>query len=287
MQRAALLASIALQRRRLRPTHARTPFPITCSFMRREVALNHYGDCRLLQAEAQIRIDELETVQNEFWSTKPFDYRRVIDTSGNCIHSMRIAQSIPTRASVLTSDVIEKMRHSLDHAVTATVARKFGIVSKGVFPFGKSEKGFNKNCKTKNMKDIDKSIIDIAKSYMPYLGGNDLMYALTASNKTKHRQLIGVSMSVAPEFTYFDASYKSDEDWVKLIISTKDSPPSIDEVVVGISSPGTEAILTKCGVHMKFVFLDSEPGLANLVVVDTLREILQLTESILAELEAL
>ncbi len=113
------------------------------------------------------------------------------------LHKLKLTKSLPDVMEDIASDAIAQLRASLDQATYATVAAGGKPDAKNTyFPIAddvsKLENVIKGWC-----KDIPKEIVDVMRTFKPYKGGNNLLWALNRiCNINKHKLLVPIGFAV-------------------------------------------------------------------------------------------
>lgn len=244
---------------------------------------NTFKEARLIQAEARLRIDELLALQKAFWHTKPGKFERTHDPElKKHFHWFKPLEPLPERSSVLASDAIEKLRHSLDHGFTASSELTYGEKSRKVFfPFGSSEIEFKRRCAEMG-RFVSPEVLEVADIFMPFAGGNDLLYGLTLSNATKHRKLVDAALSCLPGSLFMQGMLGNGN--IEMII--KATVPGPDEgLLLAISDEAADATISNGKIAMEILFAAGVEHFGGLPALDTLYDLAELVELIINEIE--
>ena len=113
----------------------------------------------------------------------------------NTVHKVRLARPLPDGLSEIAGDVIGNLRESLDHAVFAVaVAAAAGNrhPQNAYFPFSATAARFEMNLKGR-CADVPQEIYTLLRSFEPYEGGNEILFALNkVANLNKHALLVPI-----------------------------------------------------------------------------------------------
>ena len=146
---------------------------------------------KLLIAGARDDIESLRVESQTFLDGcfgVPFSYED--PKTRDDVIKYRIAQKIPGRLRVLASNVVNNLRHALDHA-TNIAAVELGGKPRGYFPFAKNATDIDRviadNCTSKG---IPVELVPLLKGFKPYVGGDDLLYALNRIVRPNKHQVV-------------------------------------------------------------------------------------------------
>lgn len=150
---------------------------------------NSFSSAKLRIARAEEHLKDLEAQINSFFSEKP--YTRVVDPDPNGtheIHKIRLTKPFPFQWRILATEIIEHLRASLDHATWATAYLKTANpdIGQTAFPFAKTLADLD-NSMRRRSKNVPTEIQAILRTFQPYKGGNDRLFALNdMCNLSKH-----------------------------------------------------------------------------------------------------
>jgi len=144
-------------------------------------------------AHAKRRIRELEGEISSYIKSDP--YTCIVDSNtepGKDIHKIKLTKPMPAAILGITFDALNNLRSALDQSgyAVAIAARKTG--KNAHFPFGDNVTEVD-DCKKRRSKNIPTEIFDLMLGFKPYLGGNDLLWALNKMcNANKHEIIIPI-----------------------------------------------------------------------------------------------
>ncbi|EAT07524.1 hypothetical protein NYF14_16565 [Sphingobium sp. 10 DY56-G10] len=126
-----------------------------------------------------------------FDEERPYTYIVEQDAeTGEYIHKVRLLKSIPPEISLLTFDVVNALRASLDQSIFASGVVLLGREPNGTkFPFGADETEARKDAYRKR-SEADPEIIDRVLSFQPYNAGDRLLFNLNKLRNMKHHRII-------------------------------------------------------------------------------------------------
>lgn len=145
-----------------------------------------FESSKLLIARAKHHVSDFERQANEFYATNP--YKMVVVLNVNTIeriHKFKLVKPIPVTLPYIAFDALNELRSALDNAIFAL---EFGK-GKGdtAFPIASDVTNFENSGVKGRCKNLPPEIVDVIRSFKPYKGGNDLLYALNkACNANKH-----------------------------------------------------------------------------------------------------
>lgn len=156
---------------------------------------SEFEGANLLLSNAEKHFSEVSLKERVFSEGKP--YTTIVDKETdpeNDIYKIVLASEFPPSIKTTVADSINNIRNSLDHAVVAS-AKLLGMQNVGNlhFPFANSLSELDNTIKGR-CKGIRPEIVTLMRSFQPYKGGNDLLWAINKlANVGKHQMLIGVN----------------------------------------------------------------------------------------------
>lgn len=144
--------------------------------------------------DASAQIEELEKQVNIFFSSQP--YHRVVEHDAKTrfdTHKIKLIREIPGQLRSSARHIASDIRSSLDHiGYASSIAIGKTKPKKTYFPFGRSANE-EINIKKGNCKDLPDEMFDVFWSFKPYIGGDDILWALNEiANCNKHRSVVPV-----------------------------------------------------------------------------------------------
>jgi hypothetical protein len=109
------------------------------------------------------------------------------------VYKMRLSKELPDAISEMTGNVVDNLRSALDHALYG-IAVASGCTSprNAYFPFSKDATTFEANLKGR-CADVPQELWPLLRSYQPYQGGEDLLFALNeVCTANKHKLVIPI-----------------------------------------------------------------------------------------------
>lgn len=148
-------------------------------------------------ARAKEHIRNLDGRVKHFFNAKP--YARVTERDGESlkdVHKVKLTKTFPAGITSISAEAIEGLRSALDQAAFATAVLSGIKHSKSAyFPIASSATELDKVIKGR-CKDIPPDVVSLFRSFNPYKGGNDLIWALnSACNTSKHGIVVPVGMA--------------------------------------------------------------------------------------------
>jgi hypothetical protein len=150
-----------------------------------------FGSPKRRIARAKRHIRNLDARIEKFFKNQP--YARVIEPDADGIdqlYKIKLTKPLPESLTDLSNEIVEGLRSGLDQAAFATAVADGKINAKSAyFPIADDVIGLETGIKGR-CKDIPSDIITLFRSFNPYKGGNDLIWALNQlCNRSKHRFL--------------------------------------------------------------------------------------------------
>jgi len=158
-----------------------------------------FSSPRMRVARAKKHIGDLDRRIKRFFDAKPYARVTERDVDGlNDVHKVKLTKNFPAGVTSVAAEAIEGLRSALDHAAFATAVLNGVKHSKSAyFPISSSASELDNVIKGR-CKDIPPDIVSLFRSFNPYKGGNDLIWALnTACNTSKHGIIVPVGMAAA------------------------------------------------------------------------------------------
>lgn len=150
-------------------------------------------------ARAKIHIHDLKGRADSFLKDNPCFHVVEPDTDGiNNLHKIKFSATIPDSFGEIAADALENLRASLDQAGYAVaVAAGAKDPRSAYFPIGDDATNLEGIIKGR-CQQIPDEIVTLFRTFEPYQGGNDLIWALNkANNINKHRLLVPSCVSLA------------------------------------------------------------------------------------------
>jgi hypothetical protein len=142
-------------------------------------------------------IVDLEREFQAFLDSKP--YARVVEAHSNGtdqLHKIKFTRPLPGSLADVAADAADNLRSALDQAAYAIAHATGKANPQAFFPFAGSAAEFENALKGR-CKDLPQDILTLFRTFQPYRGGNDLLWALNRICVTnKHRLLVPIGISV-------------------------------------------------------------------------------------------
>jgi hypothetical protein len=160
-----------------------------------------FHSARLTFERAQHHINEFNSMVFEFVQSKP--YASFVDQQTDPtkdIHKIKFTRQLPQLAACVLFDIANNLRAVLDQAGYASaIANGMSDPKSTNFPFADDLPGLNANIERRGVcKHLHPEIVALFRSFQPYKGGNDTLWALNKlCNAKKHCALIPLRISNA------------------------------------------------------------------------------------------
>jgi hypothetical protein len=109
------------------------------------------------------------------------------------VTKMRLLKQLPIGLSEMTGNIVDDLRASLDHAMYGlAVGAGCCNPTNAYFPFSREAANFEANLKGR-CKDVPKEIYPLLRSYKPYRGGSEALWALNqVCGANKHALILPI-----------------------------------------------------------------------------------------------
>jgi hypothetical protein len=170
---------------------------------------------RVALGNAQRHTTYLKGAIDRFFSDEPYTHRRDVDPeTGEDVFKIVLVKEIPDEIFAMAGDAFGNIRECLDQTAytVATACRLSNTKLKRIyFPFASDSSSMNKAIRDK-CSGIPEEIKALYRSFKPYKGGDDALWALNEiANTKKHRYLVPVGNYVGGA-TFNDISVASCQD---------------------------------------------------------------------------
>ncbi len=184
-----------------------------------------FGSPKRRLARANEHISALRAGWRAFAETKP--YVRVVEPdldSGDQIHKVKLARQMPDVLTDIAVESVEALRSALDLVgYAAAVAGGVARPKKSYFPIADDATSLDNDIiRRGRCKDLPADILTHFRSFKPYKGGNDFIWALNkACNTSKHCLIsaAGITVGKMEWNAYIEGSghalYGPNWDWQK------------------------------------------------------------------------
>jgi hypothetical protein len=149
-------------------------------------------------ARAKEKIAELKAAIEAFVKREP--YTRVVDIeqgSGAELHKIKMTEALPDLLTNLAMEIIEGLRSALDQAGFARAVldgKAPAKIKSAYFPVADSGAELANVIKGR-CKDLPDDIVTLFRSFMPYKGGNDPLWAMNKIRQRTHTALVPVGVA--------------------------------------------------------------------------------------------
>lgn len=168
--------------------------------------IDFFEQPKLLIGNAREHLQRLNDEGKAFFDRTP--HTVVTDTDAKTnekIYKARLTFRLPGKLPVFLFDVFSNLRSALDYAVCASMLSLFGqsVSLRNVyFPFGNSAEELENSIRGR-CKNVPAEIVALMRSFKPYKGGNNLLWALSRFSATnRHQRLIAVGASTNSMFIH-------------------------------------------------------------------------------------
>jgi hypothetical protein len=145
---------------------------------------------------AKHHVSEFERQVVEFHNTNPYAHVTEIDpNTSEQVHKYKLVKPMPVALQGIADEAVYNLRSALDQVgyAIAIAAGKNG--KRAHFPFGDDAVQLENNINRGTCKDLPNEIVDLIRSFKPYKGGNDLLWALNKlCNTNKHASICPVAV---------------------------------------------------------------------------------------------
>lgn len=142
---------------------------------------------------ANTHISNLETGFNAFVNDKPYAVVTEEDAEENTVVKIKLTKPLPDEWTDLTFDAAEALRSALDQAAFATAMAAGRLNPKSAyFPVANDAAGLETGIRGR-CKDVPPEIVALFRSFKPYKGGDNAIWALNKiCNGSKHRLIVPI-----------------------------------------------------------------------------------------------
>lgn len=155
-----------------------------------------FASPRLLLTRAKKNFAKLKRSAKAFVKKEPYEMfcEANADNPDLVTYKVRMTKELPDVISEHTGHIVNGLRSSLDHALHV-IARASGCKKRqpdAHFPFSKDFDHFENNLKGR-CKDVPQEIWPLLRSFQPYKGGEDFLFALNeVCNSNKHAIVVPI-----------------------------------------------------------------------------------------------
>lgn len=154
---------------------------------------------RLLLDGAHRDLRELNAQVARFVPTCTFRSHEHHDpTTGENVFTLRFSARLPPQLRLLASSIVNGLRHSLDQAVcdaAVQLGARATDLNRTYFPFAKDPAQFP-NVVRQHCGRVHPDLVKRIELLKPYLGGDDLLWALSSmAGKNKHQRIIHLGIA--------------------------------------------------------------------------------------------
>jgi hypothetical protein len=195
------------------------------------------------------------------------------------IHKMRLVKQIPDGLSELTGNIVDDLRSALDHALfgIARIGKPTSGPLNAYFPFAGDIAHFENNLRGR-CKDVPVELWPILRSYEPYKGGNELLWALNeVCGANKHGLLLPIGTASVTARTVIEGT----GFWSMPAAPVWDWTKQEMELFTAGPQPKLHANI-RVGFYIAFGEIDSVAGKPAIPVLD---DFVRMVETIIGEIE--
>ena len=196
------------------------------------------------------------------------------------VHKMRLVKQIPDGLSELTGNIIDDLRSALDHALfgIARIGKSATGPLNAYFPFAGDVSHFENNLRGR-CKDIPVELWPLLRSYEPYKGGSELLFALNeVCGANKHGLLLPIGTATVTAETVIEGT----GFWSMPAAPIWDWAKQEMELFTTGPQPKLRANI-RVGFYIAFSEIDSVAGKPAIPVLD---DFVRMVQTILSEIEA-
>lgn len=160
-----------------------------------------FASPRLTILRAQHHINDLTGKINEFVTNQPWSHRAESNAADPTqeVHKIVFERRLPADLPNIVFDAANNLRAVLDQSGYASAVASGKIDPKNTqFPFGDDPAGLDQVIRRGRCKDLPSEILGLFRSFRPYRGGNDILWALNKlCNAKKHCALVPFNLGRA------------------------------------------------------------------------------------------
>jgi hypothetical protein len=158
---------------------------------------NPFYSPRARLKRANEHIGRLHKRIERFFKQAP--YRQVVELDADGItqlYKFKFTKRLPESCTHSAAEALEALRSALEQTgFAAAVASGKAKPKKNQFPIGDDPAGLENLISRKVSKDLPDEILALFRSFNPYKGGNDTIWALNRLANAKHTSLIPVAVA--------------------------------------------------------------------------------------------
>lgn len=156
---------------------------------------------------AEKRFSDLHGEIDEFLQMDPYEHvtEPHPDKPGHQVQKFKLTKQLPPSIPNITSEVAQNLRNALDNAgYSVAVAAGLTDPKNTAFPFAGSLDDLRKSIG--RSKDVTKEMQSLFVGFQPYLGGDDLLWALNEiAVADKHKTVIPMGQGMCASASIFTA----------------------------------------------------------------------------------
>ncbi len=196
------------------------------------------------------------------------------------VHKMRLVKQIPDGLSELTGNIVDDLRSALDGCLSGIArTKKPGTEPlSAYFPFASDVAHFENNLRGR-CKDVPVELWPLLRSYEPYKGGSELLWALNeVCGANKHGLLLPIGTATVTAQTIIEGT----GFWSMPATPVWDWAKQEMELFTTGPQPQLRANI-RVGFYIAFSEIDSVVGKPAIPVLD---DFVRMVETILSEIQA-
>jgi hypothetical protein len=233
-------------------------------------------------ARARQHTENIKTGVGTFFQSRPYAQVAERNARGFEEHKIKLTRPIPDEITDLAYEVIEALRSALDQAVHP-VAIACGVKRPDLihFPMADNATDFENVLKGR-VKDLPPDIVALFRSFQPYQGGNELIWAL---NRVRRQ---GTHRLIVPVGTVNGAvvgNFQQSSPLPLTVYTTPKWDSEKDEVIYAVTGPHSN-LQYKFEIAFYIAFGQVEGALASEAVIETLEDMAAEVERLVLAIEA-
>lgn len=236
-------------------------------------------------ARAKTHIADLKREIKTFEDSRPYESfaETDLESPNQLLHKIKLVSPLPDLLAEILGDAVNNLRESLDYAGYACAIASGKVKpTSAYFPFAGDVRDLESKI-GRNCKDLPQEITALFRSFQPYKGGNDLLWALNRiANANKHTILIPYGI-VAERAKQALLHYHPESKFaIRFPPARWDSKKQ--EIIVAFSNPTTEFQL-QCDFTIS-VAVDQVEIVGGQEIIAVLDKFTSVVEGILLAIEA-
>lgn len=146
-------------------------------------------------ARAKQHIQNFKRHVGRFEKKEPYKPLAELDpqSPNTRVHKVKLVEPLPVVLGEIVADAVGNLREALDLAGYAVAVASGSKTENTYFPFAKDRAHFNFG----RCKDLPQDIQTLFGAFKPYLGGNDMLWAINQiCNVKKHKDILRIGVTV-------------------------------------------------------------------------------------------